>query len=84
MQYVIGTCKSDNMEHDKHIHRIPRFKRKYQSVFSYRAELLYGRRFSEKLRTIKRSKDIDDILKIMYENKRRRSTEIRVKTAGAI
>lgn len=32
------------------VHRIPRFKRKYPSVFSYRSELLYGRRFMEKLR----------------------------------
>ena len=30
------------------IHRVPRFSRKYETVYSYRAELLYGRRFAKK------------------------------------
>ena len=30
------------------VSRVPRIRRKYKTVFSYRAELLYGRRFAKK------------------------------------
>lgn len=33
------------------IHRHPRFQRQCPSVYSYRAELLYGRRFNQRIRT---------------------------------
>jgi hypothetical protein len=35
------------------VNRLPRFKRLYPNVYSYRAELLYGKRFQQKLRTSK-------------------------------
>lgn len=35
------------------VNRLPRFKRLYPNVYSYRAELLYGKRFQQKLRTMK-------------------------------
>ena len=64
------------------IHRIPRFKRTFPSVFSYRAELLYGRRFAAKLQATKQSKkkqseDIDDILTIRYGQRGGKYTKIR-------
>jgi hypothetical protein len=31
------------------VNRLPRFRRKYPGVYSYRAELLYGKRFQKKL-----------------------------------
>ena len=35
------------------VNRLPRFKRLYPNVYSYHAELLYGKRFQQKLRTSK-------------------------------
>lgn len=71
------------------IHRIPRFKRAYPSAFSYRAELLYGRRFAAKLQAIKQSQkkpsdNLDDIVIIRYGQRFCRYTEIRKRTAGII
>lgn len=71
------------------IHRIPRFKRAYPSAFSYRAELLYSRRFAAKLQDIKQSQNkpsdnLDDIILIRYGQRFGRYTEIRKRTAGII
>lgn len=44
------------------VHRIPRIKRECPSVYSYRAELLYGRRFVKKLRESKDLKELDSAI----------------------